>query len=152
MQYWLHWLQLSTADDFEFVFQLNKTNMRPYVEQMRGWNDQAERLAMQQQFHPGCDQIIMIDGKEAGIFGVDRHASEIQLRHIEILPEYQRLGVGTALIRSLLHEAQQAKLPVRLTVLKVNPARRLYSRLGFRIAGETESKYHMAAIVEDETQ
>lgn len=63
---------------------------------------------MQQQFHPGCDKIIVIDDKDAGILGIERHAREIHLRHIEILPDYQRLGMDTALIRSLLHKAQQA--------------------------------------------
>ena len=29
-------LRPSTPKDFEFVFQLNKRNMRPYVERLRG--------------------------------------------------------------------------------------------------------------------
>ena len=36
-------------------------------------------------------------------------------------------------------------LPVKLGVLKVNPARRLYERLGFRMVEETEVSYGMAA-------
>lgn len=143
-----YWLRPSTVDDFEFVFQLNKINMRHYVEQLRGWDDVAESCDMHRKFHPGCNQIIVIDGDDAGIFGVNRNANIIELRHIEILPKYQRLGVGTALISNLLHEAQQAKLPVMLYVLKMNPARNLYERLGFKITGETDLKYQMMAMVE----
>ena len=45
-------LRPSEQDDFEFVFQLNKTNMRRYVELLRGWDDDAERAAMRHQFQP----------------------------------------------------------------------------------------------------
>ena len=34
-------------------------------------------------------------------------------------------------------------MPVELQVLKVNPARRLYGRLGFQVTGETETHYLM---------
>ncbi len=141
-------LRPSTVDDFEFVFQLNKINMRHYVEQLRGWDDVAERNDMQRKFYPGCDQIIVIDGNDAGIFGVDYKANMIELRHIEILPKYQNLGVGTALISNLVDEARQAKLPVMLYVLKINPARHLYEHLGFKITGETKLKYQMMIMVD----
>lgn len=42
-------LRPATAEDFEFIFQLNKANMRRYVELLRGWDDAAERPAR----HPG---------------------------------------------------------------------------------------------------
>lgn len=38
--------RLSTEDDFDLVFGLNKTNMRKYVEKIRGWNDACERKDM----------------------------------------------------------------------------------------------------------
>ena len=40
---------LRPATAFEFIFQLNKANMRRYVELLRGWDDAAERPAR----HPG---------------------------------------------------------------------------------------------------
>jgi hypothetical protein len=42
-----------------------------------------------------------------------------------------------------LHESDQTQLPVKLRVLKVNPARRLYERLGFIHKGETPTHYLM---------
>ncbi|SEN29514.1 GNAT family N-acetyltransferase [Lihuaxuella thermophila] len=136
-------LRTATPDDFEFVFQLNKTNMRPYVEQLRGWDDEAEREDMKTKFRPFHDQIVVIGNQDAGIFAVDESDSEICLRHIEILPAYQNRGVGTALIQQILSRAEQRRLPVKLTVLKMNPARHLYQRLGFRLDGETDLKYRM---------
>jgi ribosomal protein S18 acetylase RimI-like enzyme len=37
----------------------------------------------------------------------------------------------------------QAILPLKLDVVKINPAMRLYLRLGFRITGEEEHKFNM---------
>ncbi|ETW97209.1 MAG: hypothetical protein ETSY1_23575 [Candidatus Entotheonella factor] len=132
-------LRPSKQDDFEFIFQLNKTNMRHYVEALRGWDDEAEREDMRRQFQPGADSIILIEGKEAGILGVDHYPSCIDLRHIEILPAYQRRGIGTAIIRDLLAEAERSQLPVTLIVLQINPAKRLYERLGFRTVEEVNT-------------
>lgn len=53
----------------------------------------------------------------------------------------------------LFREADRSDKPVRLRVLKVNPARRLYQRLGFRIVDEDETHYTMlrspASMLED---
>jgi phosphoribosyl 1,2-cyclic phosphodiesterase len=43
----------------------------------------------------------------------------------------------------LLAEARTAGLPVRLRVFRVNPAQRLYRRLGFVVTGETETHVQM---------
>ena len=69
------------------------------------------------------------------------------MRTIEILPEYQNRGVGSAVIRDVLAQAQAEGLPVGLQVLKVNPARRLYERLGFNVVGETATHYLMRAMI-----
>jgi ribosomal protein S18 acetylase RimI-like enzyme len=138
-------LRPATSDDFEFVFRLNEINMRSYVEKMRGWNEEEERREMKRKFHPGHDQIILVKGEQAGIFGVEERPKSYFLRHIELLPQFQGKGIGSKLIRSLLDEARKKQVPVRLTVLKQNPAFRLYKRLGFSLTGETEIKYEMTA-------
>jgi hypothetical protein len=47
------------------------------------------------------------------------------------------------LIRRLCDQADAANLPLELQVLKVNPARRLYERLGLTVIGETDTHYLM---------
>lgn len=142
MQYFL---RPSTPEDFEFVYQLNEQAMRPYIEPLRGWDAAAERQDVQQWFHPGQDQIIVIQGKDAGILAIEQRPAALHLRLLELLPAYQKQGIGTAVISDLLRQAQTANLTVTLGVLKHNPARRLYERLGFVVTGETEIKYRMSA-------
>ncbi|MFC4077769.1 GNAT family N-acetyltransferase [Salinithrix halophila] len=138
-------LRQAVAGDFPFVFELNKMNMRPYVEEIRGWNDEDEWTDMKRKFRPGQDCIILAEGEPIGIFAVDKEESGYYLRHIELLPHCQGTGIGSALIRDLLQTAGEENLPVYLTVLKHSPARHFYQQLGFYITGEKGIKYQMVA-------
>ena len=40
----------STEKDFNFVFELNKINMKKYVETIRGWDENNERGDMKKKF------------------------------------------------------------------------------------------------------
>jgi hypothetical protein len=70
------------------------------------WNDDAERDDMRRHFLLGKEQIIVVDGKDVGRLAVDRYPDRIDLRHVEILPEYQG-GIGTKIIQDILDEQRQ---------------------------------------------
>ena len=91
-------------------------------------------------FNPSDGEIIVIDGTDAGYFWTIEKETEVLLASIRLLPLFQRRGSGTKIITALLNETQK---PVRLQVLKINPARALYERLGFEIVGETETHFMM---------
>ena len=85
---------------------------------------------------------MLVDGHAIGYLGVSERESATFIDQIEIVPNYQGQGIGTALINNVLARGR----PVDLGVLKVNDdARRLYERLGFRVIGETETHYNMRA-------
>ena len=65
------------------------------------------------------------------------------LKRFEILPGFQGLGIGTWILRDVLRQAASESQPVRLQVFKANPARRLYSRLGFETVDETKHHHVM---------
>jgi len=129
----------STEKDFNFVFELNKINMKKYVETIRGWDENNERGDMKKKFTPGIDQIIQVGGKDAGVLRVLETEESIKLDHIELLPEFQSRGIGGEIIKDLISKNK----PVSLQVLKQNPAVELYKTLGFEIVGETDLKYKM---------
>ena len=136
-------LRPATWDDFEFLYNVLRTTMREHVERIWHWNDQWQREYFQINFNPDENQIIVLDGKDIGVFGTRRQDDEIYLARIYILPDYQNQGIGTLLLKSLLGQAALEGRAVALRVLKGNPARRLYERLGFETTQETQTHYYM---------
>ena len=77
------------------------------------------------------------------MLSLEERVEDVFLRAIEIHPDYQGQGIGTAIIRKIIAEGALKMKPVFLQVLKVNPAKRLYERLGFSVVNETPTHFHM---------
>lgn len=91
---------------------------------------------------PGAEhQVILVEGRAAGVWMVWRAADQIRLVNIELQPAHQNQGIGSTLIRRLIAEAKPLRLPVRLSVRDNNSkAMRLYRHLGFT-SGNREAGY-----------
>ncbi len=82
--------------------------------------------------HPTAQfMIIEKDGQRVGRMFLDRQEGIILLMDIALLPEFRNQGIGTTLIEELLAQAGKANCCVRLHVELFNPAKTLYTRLGF---------------------
>jgi len=72
-----------------------------------------------------------------------RVLDELHINNLAVVPEFRRQGVATALLRRVMDEA--ARFGIRRTMLEVRqsntPARQLYERFGFVVAGK-RSKYY----------
>jgi len=137
-------LRPATADDCEFAYRATRDTMHEYVLATWGrWNDEEVRQRSSENVADGSTQIIELERAAIGIQVVARGPDCIQLLQIFILPEYQRRGIGSKLIERLLAEARNAQLPLRLRVLRVNPAFALYQRMGFKVVETTPERYFM---------
>ncbi len=82
---------------------------------------------------PGLEEsIVLAGGSRAGRLYVARNRDEIRLVDISLLPPFRRQRIGGHLLARLQEESVLAGVPLRLRVLHGNPARQLYSRLGFQ--------------------
>ena len=79
-------------------------------------------------------EIVLIDGEAAGRLYVHRGETEIRIVDIALLPEHRANGIGSFLLGDLLAEADAAGKRLTIHVERVNPALRLYERLGFTVA------------------
>lgn len=135
--------RLVTHDDYGFLYGLHREVMRGYVEQTWGWDEAWQQDYFARHFRPETEQIIVLHGEDIGLVSVRRNQDELFIENIEILPEFQNQGVGTFIISRVIEEAHRQNCSVALQVLKVNPAQRLYGRLGFTIEGATKTHYLM---------
>jgi len=75
--------------------------------------------------------VIEVDGRPVGRLRVVRNRQHVELAGIQLLPEAQSRGIGSAIVESLKSEAAALGIPFELSVEKDNPrARALYERLG----------------------
>jgi len=139
-------LRPCAAIDRDFLWSLKRRTLRPYIEQTWGrWDETAQRDHFLRTFSAKAVEVIVVEGRNAGMVEVARKPTEIFLANIAVSPEFQGRGIGAAIITSLQTEARAAALPVHLQVLKANPrARALYTRLGFLLTGETSTHHLMA--------
>ena len=81
-------------------------------------------------------ELVLVDGEPAGRLYVARWQDELRIVDVALLPERRGRGVGSALLRELIAEAERAAKPVTIHVEHQNPALTLYRRLGFEPAGD----------------
>ncbi|NJM48773.1 MAG: GNAT family N-acetyltransferase [Alkalinema sp. RU_4_3] len=131
-------LRPSTVEDAPLFYRLIDRTMRGFiVETWGGWDDERIRRESRVDSASPNAQVIQIGTMAAGVWLVERSPSYIQLEQIYLFPEYQKLGIGTALLRQLMAESDRTDIPVRLRVIAVNPAKQFYDGLGFVV---TEAK------------
>jgi len=140
----MYTLRQATEADREFMYQLHKAALQEYIAATWGWQEDWQREYFDKKWEPQKRQMILVDGRAAGVLVVETRQDEYYLGLIELLPEFQGKGVGTAVLHDFLHEAQVKGLPATLHVLKTNGrARQFYERLGFTIAADEEIRYKM---------
>ena len=90
-----------------------------------------------------CISIIELNGKRVGMMKVVKYPSYQELVQIQFSPSHQNQGLGTRLLKQMIDAAERADKAIALSVLKVNPAKRLYERLGFEVIEEVTHSYRM---------
>jgi ribosomal protein S18 acetylase RimI-like enzyme len=140
----MYTLRQANVDDYDFLFSLHKTTMRPYIEPLWGWHEAWQEEYFQKKFDPSRRQVIQVNGHDAGVLVVEERLGELYIGLIELLPEYQNQGLGSAIVRQLVDRANSYRVPLTLHVLKTNePARRFYERLGFVVVDKEEHRFKM---------
>jgi len=119
--------------------------MRPYMLQLGVWDEQEQRSSFTTHWKLEEVRIISVDGNDAGWLQVTELPAEIRLQKFFILPQYQRSGIGSEVLSKLLATWRPTGKKIVLRVLKNNPARRFYERLGFTVIAEAGVVFRMRA-------
>ena len=132
-------LRPATPDDLDELEIRYEQVMKPYVELTHRWDPDHFR----KNFDSSHSQIITINGQNAGLLTFKETRFLIQLLDIQLWPEFQKLGIGTAILTGLTDRADRLGLPITLRVLNGNPAKSLYERLGFQKTEDLENAVAM---------
>jgi ribosomal protein S18 acetylase RimI-like enzyme len=129
-------LRPATESDGAFLFDLFVCTMKGVIQQTWGWDERWQRANFSRRFN-GCDvSVIVADGRPIGGLFLEHRTDNTYIHEIQILPEYQNRGIGSAIIRGVIDRAASRGVPVGLSVVPANPrALQLYERLGFAVIG-----------------
>jgi ribosomal protein S18 acetylase RimI-like enzyme len=118
--------------------------MKDYITETRGeWNELREQSQFRRQLDLSASQVIHSSDLEVGFIIAPIKDGARWIHTICIVPEHQRKGIGTEVLRRAVVQAREQKISLYLSVLKVNPARRLYERLGFEVIEESKHHFRM---------
>jgi ribosomal protein S18 acetylase RimI-like enzyme len=142
-----------TDDDLPFLNQLYHTTRDYEMERVVDWSEEQKAAFLTMQFeaqhkhyqiyYADADfDIIELSGKAIGRLYLERRKDEFRIVDIALMPKYRRLGIGSHYLHSIMDEAAEHELPVRIHVEHDNPAMRLYLRLGFTQI-DTNGVYHL---------
>lgn len=138
-------LRQAVESDIEPMMRIGHEGVRQYLEQLWGWNQADQERRFREDFDPARISIVVIDGRDVGYLDIENHDDHVFLAGIYLDREYRCRGLGSALIGDLLRSCRSLRKPLRLRVLRPNPAQHLYIRLGFRPIEVTETHIYMEA-------
>jgi len=136
-----HRLRAATRDDLEFQSRVYASTR---LEELAaaGFPEAMREAFLDMQFeaqtahytscYPSAEwSVIECGGADAGRLIIDRAPDHLHIMDIALLPGYRGRGIGTELLRGVLAEAVEKRVPVRLFAFSGERAMGLYRRLGF---------------------
>jgi ribosomal protein S18 acetylase RimI-like enzyme len=137
-------LRPATDADRDFLYDLHCSTMRAVIEETWGWDDEWQTRDFERRFTGYEVWVIEVDDERCGGLMIEATPESFVIHEIQVTPQFQRRGIGTMIIRSVLTRAAQREAVVALSVVPANPgARRLYERLGFEVTHEEAPLIYM---------
>ncbi len=137
-------LRPATINDKPYLYDLAQTVYKGLIVNQFGvWDEKVQRNKFDSKWEKASYQIIELNNKRIGTIWVTVAGDHIKLNEIQIRPEHQRQGIGSALVSEQLGIAQKLGIPMRLRLLRGNRAVNFYERLGFVVCDQTENYIYM---------
>jgi GNAT superfamily N-acetyltransferase len=135
-------LRPARPEDFAFCCRIYFDTLRWIMLELAR-KEAAERASFGRQWRVEQVRIVAKEGEDVGWLQTAPRADAIFLAQLYVDTPFQRQGIGGCLLRMLIDEANRDNKALTLGVVKINPARRLYERFGFRITHEDRYKFYM---------
>lgn len=107
------------------LFEIHRVVFRPHIEQLWGWDERWQRRNFAAELASSTTSAIRIDALIVGYVQFRDEGSRIYVQNIALLPDFQRRGIGTSVVKELQAKAAARDVPLELGVFRTNaPARR----------------------------
>ena len=141
-------------NDTELLFQIYSSTRDEELEKVTSWTSVQKHLFLQQQFnaqhtyyqhnYTGANFWI-IERKQEPLGRLYLHTAytdnSIRIIDITLLPKWRTRGIGSGILKDIIHFAHNANRSVTIHVETFNPALHLYKKLGFEIVDKANEVY-----------
>lgn len=141
-------LRPETDDDLPFLMQVYASTRADELALVPWTLDQkqsflvhqfgAQRYHYRTYFPDAAFDVIERNGRAIGRLYVDERQTRIHIVDIALMPESRGSGIGTALLSAIQDYATTRGKGVDIFVERMNPAKTLYDRMGFKVIREEE--------------
>ncbi len=132
----------ATEADIPFLLSLRRETMDGHLV-ATGASISDEHHRDRLMYHFDCAEVLTNNDEPVGLLKVKRQPGVWEIIQIQLSSQLQGKGVGRSLLEDVIADATAAGAEVKLSVLKANPARHLYGRLGFKVIREDAHEYYM---------
>ncbi len=123
------------ADDFAFCWPLYRDALQPLSVGLFAWDEATQQQRVRQALADEGASILLTEGSDVGWLYCIETRFAIHLGHLYLAPEKRNRGLGTSFLTWMTDRARRKHKDFTLDVMKNNPARALYERLGFKPVG-----------------
>lgn len=119
--------------------------MKGYIEDIWGWDQEWQESDFKKHFNPDDITVIRDENRAIGYAQIEDQDNQLYIRMLLLHPDYQRKGIGSHLLKSVIEKARTQSKAVALQVFKTNEqAKKFYEQHGFLAQGEEANSYTMA--------
>lgn len=129
--------------DKAWLFDLYYSTMKSFIEQTWGWNDEFQQHGFETNLRPEYFQVVTDEGIDVGAFLVVNKEDHLWLEMLLVEKNNQNDGIGTWVMECIIKESAERNLPIKLSVIKLNPAKFFYLGLGFSVYEEDDAFYRL---------
>lgn len=140
-------LRTATENDAQFLFDVKIEAMSKVHEDLHPDQpiDRVEEfIKYMDGFEANRISVIEYKGKEVGRLRVVRSDESIYVGGLQILPEYQKLGIGSAIFKELMDESDRTGKPILTEIHHVNTININWKmKLGFKVVANNDKQVTM---------
>jgi len=113
------------------------------IRQFGEWDEARQDAIFDKNWANAEHKILLCEGVPCGYVSVEKLPDYTHVRELVVHSDHQRRGIGTTFLRQVIKEARSRGVSVKLGVLRKNPARYFYRKLGFKEFDWTDTHFMM---------
>lgn len=135
-----------TAKDQDWLFQLYRHTLHSAIDRTWGWDEWFQQQEFENKLPAEQFHICLYQGQRVAAWMVRDKPKFLWLEMLLVEPEWQNQGIGRWIVKQLQSDAHKLQKSIKLSIIKANPVKGFYVKMGFELYHSDEHFYKMVCI------